>query len=276
MSLVPIDDEGVVRITTPLNKGYVLNTTPFVTVYEKLVDGLIFRYADFENKAFVVIKDAATQIKLANPVSSAREFHRSYKTRFPNSFYKFKVMTPGGPQEMLFADLKAINIFCSRSRNVEASTKYINRLTLFQKWFIESKTNLVSLERQLSLNKKFKKDLDFLLSENKSTNDKFSILAHAVKQLQLTEEKELNRCITTVEFYRMKKEGWRLASRFVMLQGRASTTPDEKRELWERMKKDLKVSIFFKLELFSVKLFHKALDWIKKENKKLDYFGVIK
>ena len=183
MSLVPTNDEGGV-----------LKTLPFVTVYEKLIDGLVFRYAEYKNEAYIVIKDSATQLKLANPASSAKNFHRRYKTSIPNSFKKFKVMTRGGPQNMLFGDLTAINVFCSRTRNVEASANYITKLTQFQKWFYSNQA-----KEQALVEAKLKGDIKFLSSEIKFLHESLSLdrrdittLAQAVKQLQTQLDVRIN------------------------------------------------------------------------------------
>ncbi len=175
MSLVPVDDEG-----------YPLKAYPFVTVYEKFVDGLVFRYAKYKNEAYIVIKDSAAQLKLANPTSSANKFHTRFKSRLPNSFKKFKAMTRGGPQNMLFGDLTAINVFCSRTRNVEAAANYITKLTQFQKWFYATQA-----KEQALVEAKLKGDIKFLSSEIKFLHQERSIdrrnitkLAQAVKQLQ--------------------------------------------------------------------------------------------
>lgn len=175
MSLVPVDDEGVIS-----------KSTPFVTIYEKLIDGLVFRYAKYNNQAYIVTKDAATQLKLADPKRSANNFHHRFKLKLSNSFKKFRAMTRGGPQELNFATLEAINIFCSRSKNVEAAIEYIIKLTQFQKWFYATQ-----VKEQALLEAKLKGDIKFLSSEVKFLHDNNSILrrditslAQAVKQLQ--------------------------------------------------------------------------------------------
>ena len=175
MSIVPLTDEGSV-----------FKTPPLVTIYERHINDLVFRYAIHQNESYISLKDVATQIKLANPSSSAKNFHRRYKTKLSTSFKKFRALTPGGPQTLLFANLKAINIFCSRSRNVQASIDYINKLTQFQEWFLSTQRDPI-----IEQTNKIKGDYNFLSSEVKFLHNNNSEirrdvtnLAQAVKQLQ--------------------------------------------------------------------------------------------
>ena len=173
------------------DEGYDKKSHPFVTVYEKLIDGQIFRYAEYKGEAYLAIKDAAVQIKHYNPISSTSKFHERYKLLLPNSFKKFKVFTSGGPQEILFANINAINIFCSRAKNREVAVKYISKLTQFQKWFYSTRTALTFNEEQAFVIDKLKGDVKFQSSEIKFLHEKNSEsrralgdLALAVKQLQ--------------------------------------------------------------------------------------------
>ncbi len=113
-------------------------------------------------------------------------------------------------------------------------------------------------------------DISFVSSEIKLLHDHVSLLASEVKRLQVSEDKELNTCITTVQFYHLKNEGWKLISRISMLKGKAESTADEKRDFWKVMKRALKIPEYFKLELFSVKQFNAAMKWLEEQNKKLD------
>jgi hypothetical protein len=189
MALVPIE-----------NKGYALKSYPFVTVNEKFVDGHIFRYTEYNNEAYIAIKDVATQLNLTNPTSSANKFHQRFKLKLPNSFKKFKTMTSGGLQTLLFANLKAINIFCSRTRNVEEAIIYIHKLTQFQTWFYSSRSALVFKEEQAFIEDKLKGDIKFLSSEVKFLHEDRStlrrdvtLLAQAVKQLQTQLDANIDR-----------------------------------------------------------------------------------
>ncbi len=189
----------------PLDEGGGLKPTPFVTIYEKFIDGLIFRYTDYNNQAYIVVKDVATQLNLAHPKQRASDFKRRFKTILPNSFKKFRAMTLGGPQEINFATLDAINVFCSRSRNVESSTNYIIKLTQFQKWFYSGQKALALKEEQTYLNDKLQGDYNFLSSEVKFLHDTSStlrrdvtLLAQAVKQLQTQID-------TNIDHYQVKE-----------------------------------------------------------------------
>lgn len=184
MSIVPLNAEGSV-----------FKTPPLVTIYERHINGLVFRYAIYQNEAYISLKDVATQIKLANPSSSAKNFHRRYKTKLSTSFKKFRALTPGGPQTLLFANLEATNIFCSRSRNVQASIDYINKLTQFQEWFLSTQRDPI-----VEQTNKIKGDYNFLSSEVKFLHDNNSEirrdinkLAQAIKQLQTQLDVNINR-----------------------------------------------------------------------------------
>ena len=187
MALVPID-EGVVR-----------KSTPFVTIHEKFIDGLIFRYAEYDNEAYMVIKDAATKINLADPKRSANEFKRRLKNKYPHYFKTFRAMTPGGPQKLSFATLEAINIFCSRVRNIDAAVDYITKLTQLQKWF-SSNQKALALKEEQNLRSKLLGDYNFLSSEvkflhehNSTLRRDVTLLAQAVKQLQTQFDTNIDR-----------------------------------------------------------------------------------
>jgi hypothetical protein len=184
----------------PINEGGGLKPTPFVTIHEKFIDGLIFRYAEYNNQAYIVVKDVATQLNLAHPKQRASDFKRRFKTILPNSFKKLRAMTLGGPQEINFATLEAINVFCSRSKNVEAAVDYITKLTQFQKWFYSTQSALVLKEEQTFLEDKLKGDIKFLSSEVKFLHEDRStlrrdvtLLAQAVKQLQTQLDANIDR-----------------------------------------------------------------------------------
>lgn len=189
MALVPIDDEGIGRIPTP-----------FVTIHEKFIDGLVFRYAEHKNEAYMVIKDAATQVKLTNPKNSANDFKRRFKNKYPHYFKTFRAMTPGGSQDLNFATLEAINVFCSRVRNIDVAIPYIAKLTQLQKWFSSTRSALTFKEEQAFLEDKLKGDINFLSSEvkflhvtNSSLRSDVTLLAQAVKQLQTQIDVNINR-----------------------------------------------------------------------------------
>jgi hypothetical protein len=184
----------------PINEGGGLKPTPFVTIHEKFIDGLIFRYAEYNNQAYIVVKDVATQLNLAHPKQRASDFKRRFKTILPNSFKKLRAMTLGGPQEINFATLEAINVFCSRSKNVEAAVDYITKLTQFQKWFYSTQSALVLKEEQTFLEDKLQGDYNFLSSEVKFLHENNStlrrdvtLLAQAVKQLQTQLDTDIDR-----------------------------------------------------------------------------------
>ena len=239
MSIIPNDEGGDIM------------SHPFVTIYEKLIDGLAFRYAEYKNEAYIVVKDAATQINHTDPVSSAKKFHERYKILLPNSFKKFKVFTPGGPQNFLFANLNAINIFCSRTKNREEAVKYITKLTQFQKWFYSTQTTLAFNEEQASLQDKLQGDYNFLSSEVKFLHKERNIdrrnitaLAQAVKQLQT----QFDTNITghqKEELYDLLNK--KLAVIVAEKRGLAKPTPQVYKDIWTAFYKCFKIVSYHNL-----------------------------
>lgn len=223
------------------DKGILLKSTPFVTIYEKLIDGLVFRYANYNNQAYIVTKDAATQLKLADPKRSANNFHHRFRYLLPNSFKKFRAMTRGGPQEINFATLEAINIFCSRSKNVEAAVEYIAKLTQFQEWFYATQA-----KEQALLEAKLKGDIKFLSSEVKFLHEHRSLdrrditnLAQAVKQLQTQMDADIDR-------YQVKKIYDLIQTKLAVVvtekRGLARPTSAIYRECWNNFNNHFKIA----------------------------------
>ena len=56
-----------------------------------------------------------------------------------------------------------------------------------------------------------------------------------------TAEEHLGKCITVLEFYNMQHEVWKFADDLAKFEGRLVSTPSEKRALWRKIKKDLKI-----------------------------------
>ena len=225
------------------DKGAMTIIAPFVTIYEKLIDGLVFRYTEYEHQAYIVIRDAATQIKLGDPKGSAHGFKQRHKNKFPNWFKTFRAMTRGGPQEINFATLEAINIFCSRAKNFTAASKYITKLTQFQKWFYATQA-----KEQALLEAKLKGDIKFLSSEIKFLHDNnssfrrdISTLAQAVKQLQTQLDVRINSSQVDIIYDLVQNE---LA--FVVAKKRGLTEPTSQiyRGCWLNFNKHFNIATY--------------------------------
>lgn len=231
MSFIPVENEG--RDS---------ETCPFVTIYEKSIDGLVFRYAKYKNEAYIVLKDAYGQSRtVANASNSARQFHQRFKSRFPASFRKFKAMTRGGPQEMIFGTLDVINILFSRSKNIEVAVDHITKLTQFQKWFYATQA-----KEQALLEAKLQGDYNFLSSEVKFLHKERSIdrrnitaLAQAVKQLQTQMDADIDR-YQVKEIYDLVQT--KLAVVVTEKRGLARPTSAIYRECWNNFNNHFKIA----------------------------------
>ena len=234
-----------------------------------------FKIIEENGDIWFIAVQVAEAIGYRSPKQATYDLIARNPEDFKGLYLSKQIAYPGQRREVILLNEEGVYLFCMLART-EQAIQFRRWVSQFLKTYRHNKLALVGKEFALISqdHNKLKEDYRFISSEYKSLRFDVSLLAREVKRLQDAEEKELNRCITTVEFYKMKKEGWQLANRYAMLQGRAQASDNEKRDLWERMKKDLKISIFFKLELFSVKQYSQALEWIREENKKLDFHGV--
>ena len=176
-----------------------------------------------------------------------------------------------GPNDYRLLNEDGLYIFCMLAKTPKA-VQFRQWAAKFLKTFRQNKLALVNTELS-SLSKKYDKleaDNRFIGTEYKFLRDDLSTLAQAVKILELEKVKELNQCITTEQVYIMRKAQWKLADRISILKGEGPADHEMKKALWKKLKIALKIDIYFRYELFSVKQFNAAMDWIQETNKNLD------
>jgi prophage antirepressor-like protein len=191
---------------------------------------------------------------------------------FKDLYLHTQIVYAGQNREVILLNEEGIYLFCMLSKT-EKATQFRRAVAKFLKTFRTNRLSLVNTElaRLVKSDAKREDDYAFVSSEIRTLHDHISLLAAEVKRLQVSEDKELSTCITTVQFYHLKNEGWKLARRIAMLKGQEKATADDKRFLWQKMKQSLRIPEYFKIELFSVKQHNSAIKWLEETNKKLDF-----
>lgn len=241
-----------------------------IVAYENF-NGHSLQIIEENGELWFIANQVAEAVEYKNPRQATSDLLERNPTDFEGLYQSKQIAYAGQLREVTLLNEEGLYLFCMLSKTPKA-TQFRRWVAKFLKTFRQNKLALVNTELS-SLSKKYDKleaDNRFIGTEYKFLRDDLSTLARAVKILELEKVKELNRCITTEQVYIMRKAQWKLADRISILKGEGPAGYEMKKTLWKKLKIALKIDIYFKYELFSVKQFNAAMDWIQETNKNLD------
>jgi len=235
-------------------------------------DDLLINFYTEKGELLVPSNDLDRGVGYASPKESESKLFNRHKSELAHLTRVVKLTTPrGGAQLTRCYTEEGVLKFCMFARTEKAAIFRewaVKKLKTCRKNFLDYAS--VELAQLHTVTDKLTQGYDFISSEMNHFRNDITTLALEVKRLQNIEDQKLNRCITTEQKYVMRKEVWKLADRISILKGEGPANAEYKKAVWERLKKDLKIDIYFKYELFSVRQFEAAINWLEEKNKDLN------